>query len=178
MALLIPEAPASYDVLTAPPRAHLHLRRTVAEDREDLIRFVAELSPASGQHRFLTGIGGRVPKQVLDQLLYGGRGGGAIVAVAGDRLVGHALWARAGGSDEPVAEIAMVVADAYQRQGIGSLLLDEVRVAMMCDGIERVQVVTGAGNRPVLGMLTKHRPGARPTDRDGAVLTYDLSVRR
>ncbi len=72
----------------------------------------------------------------------------------------------------------MVVADAYQRQGIGSLLLDELRVAMICDGIERVQVVTGAGNRPVLGMLTKHRPGSRPSDRDGAVLTYELSVRR
>ena len=75
-----------------------------------------------------------------------------------------------------MAEIALVVADAYQRQGIGSLLLDAVRVEMMCDGIERVQVVTGAANRPVLGMLAKQRPGVRPTERDGAVLTYDFAV--
>jgi GNAT superfamily N-acetyltransferase len=172
MALLIPEAPAAHP----PPRVQPQLRRAVEADREDLIRFVADLSPSSGQHRFLTGIGGRVPRAVLEQLLHGGRGGGALVAVMAGRLVGHALWARASGRDEPVAEIAMVVADAYQRQGIGSLLLDELRVQMVCDGIRRVQVVTGAANRPVLGMLSKNRPGVRPTERDGAVLTYDFAV--
>ena len=173
MALLIPEAPASH----APRRVQPHLRRPGAADREDLIQFVADLSSSSSQHRFLTGIGGRLPKAVLEQLLFGGRGGGALVAVLDGRLVGHALWARSYGLDDPVAEIALVVADTWQRQGIGSLLLDELRVEMMCVGIERVQVVTGAANRPVQGMLTKHRPGVRPTDRDGAVLTYELTVR-
>ncbi len=173
MALLIPEAPASQ----APPRAQPHLRRAAACDREDLIQFVADLSPSSSQHRFLTGIGGRLPKAILDQLLFGGRGGGAVVAFVDGRLVGHGLWARSSGPDEPVAEIALVVADAYQRQGIGSLLLQELRIEMMCAGIERVQVVTIAANRPVQGMLTKNRPGARPTERDGALWTYDLPVR-
>ena len=102
---------------------------------------------------------------------------GALVAVVDGRLVGHGLWARACGPTQPVAEIALVVADAYQRQGIGSLLLEELRQELISHGVERVQVVTGAANRPVQGMLTKNRPGARPTDRDGAVLTYDLTVR-
>ena len=173
MALLIPEAPA--------PHAHLrelpHVRRAVAADREHLIRFVEDLSPSTSQHRFLTGMGGRVPKALVEQLIFGGRGGGALVAMVCGRLVAHALWARSNGPDEPVAEIALVVADDYQRQGIGSLLLDAMRAEMICDGIERVQVVTGAENLPVRGMLDKNRPGVKPTERDGAVFTYDLSVR-
>lgn len=173
MALLVPEAPAS--------RAHQgvrpEVRRAAATDREALIRFVEELSPSSSQHRFLTGMGGRVPRALVEQLLFGGRGGGALVAVMADRLVAHALWARSNGPAEPVAEIALVVADAYQRQGIGSLLLDGLTAEMDCAGIERVQVVTGAGNRPVLGMLAKRRPGVSPTDRDGAVFTYEVGVR-
>jgi len=173
MALLIPEAPT----LRAPQKVRPRLRRAVAADRDDLIRFVEELSPSSSQHRFLTGMGGRVPRTLVEQLLSGGSGGGALVAHLDGRLVAHALWARSGAADKPTAEIALVVADAYQRQGIGSMLVDAVVVEMMCDGIERVQVVTGAGNRPVLGMLTKRRPGVKPTERDGAVVTYDLAVR-
>ena len=173
MALLIPEAPT----LRAPLKIRPHLRRAVAADRDDLIRFVEELSPSSSQHRFLTGLGGRVPRALVEQLLSGGRGGGALVALVADRIVAHGLWARSAGPDQPVAELALVVADAYQRQGIGSMLTDAMLVEMKCDGIERVQVVTGAGNRPVLGMLTKRRPGVKPTERDGAVVTYDLAVR-
>ena len=94
------------------------------------------------------------------------------------RLVGHALWARSNGPEEPVAEIAMVVADAHQRQGVGSLLLDALLAEMRYDGIERVQVVTGAENRPVQAMPDRNRPGVKPSDRDGAVFTYELPVRR
>jgi GNAT superfamily N-acetyltransferase len=172
MALLTPEAPTVY----GPELAHPQLRRAEATDREDLIRFVEDLSPSSSQHRFLTGMGRRLPRAVLEQLLSGGRGGGAMVAVVAGRLVGHALWARPKGSDDRVAEIALVVADAYQRQGIGTLLLDAMRMEMMCEGIERLQVVTAAANRPVQGMLAKQRPGVRPTERDGAVLTYDFAM--
>ncbi len=174
MALLIPEAP----VLHTHPRDLPHVRRAVAADRDDLVQFVAELSPSSSHHRFLTGLGGRVPKALVEHLLSGGRGGGALVAVVSGRLVGHALWARSNGPEEPVAEIAMVVADAHQRQGVGSLLLDALLAEMRYDGIERVQVVTGAENRPVQAMLNKNRPGVKPSDRDGAVFTYELPVRR
>ena len=173
MALLTPEAPTLHDPWPVRP----HLRRAMATDREALIRFVEDLSPSSSQHRFLTGMGGRVPRSLVEQLLSGGRGGGALVAHLDGLLVAHALWVRVGGAAEPAAEIALVVADAFQRQGIGSMLVDAMLVEMARDGIEWVQVVTGAGNRPVLGMLAKRRPGEKPTDRDGAVVTYDLAVR-
>ncbi|MDQ4055358.1 MAG: GNAT family N-acetyltransferase, partial [Actinomycetota bacterium] len=166
MTLLAPEASA----LDTPPPVRPHLRRAVAADRDDLIRFVEGLSPSSSHHRFLIGMGGRVPRTLVEQLLSGGRGGGALVALVADRLVAHALWARSEGPNEPVAEIALVVADAYQRHGIGSMLIDAMRVEMMRDGIERVRVVTGAGNRPVLGMIARRQPAVKPVERDGAVL--------
>ena len=39
----------------------------MAADRADLIRFVEELSPSSSQHRFLTGMGGRVPRALVER---------------------------------------------------------------------------------------------------------------
>jgi GNAT superfamily N-acetyltransferase len=178
MALLIPEArpvPARLAVVPDLPDVPRPLvRRAGAEDRAELVRFLGDLSPSSAEHRFLTAIGGRVPAAVLDRLLSGGPGGGALVAYLDGRLVGHALWARSRASS-PTAEIALVVADAYQRQGIGSTLLDAMRPQMISGGVERVQVVTGAGNRPVLGMVARRQPGAK-AERDGAMLTFDLPV--
>ncbi len=171
MALLVPEAPASIA-----PQGLPDVRRTVAGDREALVRFFEGLSPTASQRRFLTGMGGSMPRTLVDQLLVGGRGGGALVAVVPGRIVAHALWAPTSGQAGPVAEIALVVADDCQRQGIGSLLLEALTAEMVYAGIERVQVVTGADNRPVLAMLRTRRPGVRPIERDGPVVTYELPV--
>src|SRR5688500_3713461 len=151
MALLIPEArPIPWPMaVPEPPEAPRPLvRRACPDDRTELVRFVRDLSPSSAEHRFLTAMGGRVSAPVLERLLTGGPGGGALVAYVDGRLVGHALWARARAAS-PTAEIALVVADAYQRQGIGSTLLDAMRPQMIGNGVERVQVVTGAGNRQI-----------------------------
>jgi GNAT superfamily N-acetyltransferase len=152
------------------------VRRARLSDRDELVRFVAGLSPSSTQHRFLTGLGGRLPLALVERMLTGGPGGGAFVVTIDGELVAHALWARAGKPDAPVAEIAMVVADAHPRRGIGSRLLEALRAELLQAGVERVQVVTGSGNRTVLGMIGRRRPGAKPVDRDGAALTFDLPV--
>ncbi len=175
MALLIPEARPVRLRMPAPEPLQPLVRQAQPSDREELVRFVRELSPTSAQHRFLTGMGGRVPAAVVDRLLTGGEDGGALVAYVDGRLVAHALWARAR-AGSPVAEIALVVADACQRQGIGSLLLDALRQEMIRGGVQRIQVVTGAGNRPVLGMIARREPGAKAAERDGATLTFDLPV--
>jgi GNAT superfamily N-acetyltransferase len=174
--LLVPESRLHVSRRPAPQRDRPLVRRAHPGDRADLVEFVRELSPTSTQHRFLTGLGGRVPASLVERLLTGGAGGGALVAIVDGRLVAHALWARAHGSVAPVAEIAMVVADRCQRQGIGSLLLEVLTAEMACAGIERVQVVTGAANRPVLNMIARRRPGAKAVERDGATLTYDFPV--
>lgn len=152
------------------------VRRARLSDRDELVRFVAGLSSSSTQHRFLTGLGGRLPSALVQQMLTGGAGGGALVVLVDGELVGHALWARAGKPEDSAAEIAMVVADAHQRQGLGSRLLEAMRAELLCAGIERVQVVTGAGNRTVLAMIAHRRPGAKAVDRDGTALTFDLPV--
>ena len=176
MALLVPEAREDAFRMRAPVRTQPHVRRAVPADRDDLDPVrpgpVSLLDPAPVPDRVR---GGRVPAALVERLLSGGEGGGALVARVDGRFVAHALWARSDGPQEPVAEIAMVVADAHQGQGIGSLLLEALRAEMQRDGIERVQVVTGAANRPVLGMIARRSPGARAA-RDGATLTYELPL--
>lgn len=177
MALLIPEHHLRTSMTTPGPWSEQPwVRRTVLADRDELAQFVRDLSPSSTHSRFLTGLGNRVPNALVERMLTGGPGGGAMVAVLAGRLVAHALWARAGAADAPVAEIALVVADAWQHRGIGSLLVDRAQAEMLACGIERVQVVTGGANRPVLKMLARRGPDLRPIEREGPTLTYEVAL--
>ncbi len=177
MALLIPEARLRTRVEEpGSSRDRPTVRRAVPADQDDLAQFVRGLSPDSTHSRFLSGLGNRVPDSVVTRLLTGGPGGGALVAVLDGQVVGHALWARSGAADAPVAEIALVVADAYQRHGIGSLLVDRVQAELAGSGIERVQVVTSGMNRPVLSMLARRDPDLRPIEFEGPTMTYELTL--
>lgn len=177
MALLIPEArPLARTSAPGSNRDQLTVRRAVPADHDELARFVRDLSPDSTHSRFLSGLGNRVPDSMVVRLLTGGPGGGALVAVVAGQVVGHALWARSGAADAPVAEIALVVADAYQRRGIGSMLVDRVQAEMLGCGIERVQVVTSGANRPVLSMLARRNPDLRPIAFEGPTLTYEVTL--
>lgn len=175
MSVLAPATRRADSRTDVSPRDRSRIRQVVPDDRDDLVRFVECLSPTSAYRRFLTGMGGRPRPAVIDLLLTGGEGGGALVAVLDDELVAHALWVRTSGQDVAVAEIAIMVADARQHQGIGSLLLQALRAEMAHSGIERVQVVTSTENDPVLRMIARHSPTARAA-RDGATLTYELPL--
>ncbi len=158
------------------PELTRRIRHAELADHDALAQFVRDLSPDSTHSRFLSGLGNRVPHSMLARLLTGGPGGGALVAVLDGQVVGHALWARSGAADAPVAEIALVVADACQRRGIGSMLVDRVQAEMLGCGIERVQVVTSGANRAVLSMLASRSPDPHPIEVDGPTLTYELSL--
>ena len=88
----------------------------------------------------------RVPEPMLAHLM-GHRGGRSLVAVAEGEIVGHALYAGGPGGE---AEVAVVVEDGCQSQGIGKLLLS---------GLARR--AAGVQGRRRTGRRGLHRRGAR-----------------
>jgi len=91
----------------------------------------------------------------------------------GRNMVGHGLWVRVGG--QPVAEVALVVADDYQGQGIGTTLADALVADLSGRGVERVEVFASASNKPVARMVARRAPDAL-RERDGATVTYEFAA--
>jgi acetyltransferase len=84
--------------------------------------------------------------------------GGAEASSADDR------GAEAGDADDSSAEFAMVVADAWQRKGVGTLLLSTLLRHAHAAGIGRLHGITLASNRGMqnlahkFGFVQKHDP--------------------
>ena len=163
--------------IEARPTTGVRVRRATADDADGLGCLLAGLSVTSAYQRFLTGLGRPPPRSLVIRLLADGERGGALVAELDDGLVGHGHWVHARdhtpGGPPQAAEIAVVVADSHQQQGIGGALIDGLVSEVSQRGYERLQVVTGAHNRPVLRMVTR-RKLATPPRREGACLTYEL----
>ena len=70
------------------------------------------------------------------------------------------------------AEVAFIVADAYQGRGLGHLLLDALRESAVVDGITTFVATVLAENGPMTSLLL-HR-GAHVVDRDGPELRIRL----
>jgi GNAT superfamily N-acetyltransferase len=111
----------------------------------------------------------RVPEPMLAHLM--GHGGGrSLVAVAEGEIVGHALYAGGPGGE---AEVALVVEDGWQSQGIGKLLLSGLARRAAGRGVEAFTAVALGENRRVLGLADAVFAGARHTLKGG---TYEMSM--
>lgn len=77
-------------------------------------------------------------------------------------------------TDPVVAEVAFIVADAYQGRGLGHLLLDALRVSAAVDGITTFVASVLAENGPMKSLLL-HR-GGRVVGRDGPELRIVLAL--
>jgi GNAT superfamily N-acetyltransferase len=97
----------------------------------------------------------------------------ALVAVLADEpqtLAGVARWVR--DADDPgAAEIALLVGDRLQRQGLGTALGEALKRAARARGVTRFTGVTLAENEAALRLLA-HLSGSLRTRVDGA--TYEL----
>lgn len=147
------------------------IRSATPHDREPLAGFLAGLSEESAYQRFLTGRSGRPTSSLLAGLLPEGPNAGALLGFVDGELVAHALWVAPRTAD--VAELAIVVADRHQRQGVGTALALALAGELSARGIERAEVVTGADNRAVARMIARHAPTAG-REREGATLNYSF----
>jgi GNAT superfamily N-acetyltransferase len=141
-------------ILLAAPRTY-RIRAIRPDDRDALLRFYAGLSPESRQARF-HGASPQVGAPAVTYLCgpdHAHREG--LVAEAFDddgriRIIGHVCLEPL----EPrIAEMAIAVADGWQRQGVGRALLDAAADWARAHGIATLLASMLWGNAAVLALV-------------------------
>ncbi|HEV2414318.1 MAG TPA: GNAT family N-acetyltransferase [Candidatus Dormibacteraeota bacterium] len=129
-----------------------------ASDGELLGRLFCRLSPESVYRRFLSPIS--KPDYFMRLLLrvdhYDRE---AIAAVEGGEIVGVAHYSRLPGASQ--AELAIIVADSWQRQGLGTRLITALTDRAVRNGIDTFAVAIQGDNFGGQRLLTRLAPGAR-----------------
>jgi len=139
------------------------IRPVCPADLAALSDFFAGLSVESRYLRFFAPV---TPACGLLHLLSGGPANvDAIVAVADGVIVGHAMAADGPGDHgDPcgarVTDVGVVVADAWQRRGVGAALMRTVVTRAQARGVTALAMDVLPGNRVVLAMITGHWPDA------------------
>ena len=137
-------------------RAITAIRPVRPEDLAELGGFFAGLSVVSRYLRFFAPV---TPTHGLLDLLAGRPANiDAIVAVADGVIVGHAMAAdlRSGRA----TDIGVVVADAWQRRGVGAALMRALIARARARGVTSLAMDVLPGNRRVLAMILAHWPDA------------------
>jgi acetyl coenzyme A synthetase (ADP forming)-like protein len=127
----------------------LTVRPIRPDDESELSRFFSALSLESRVFRFFAAVANADAsvKRMVD-VDYRTRYG--IVATAGDRIVGHAMYVAIGTAS---AELALAVADAYQGRGLGTILLGQLAEAASTSGIQVLEAVVRPENHRMLDVL-------------------------
>jgi GNAT superfamily N-acetyltransferase len=154
--------------------AAVTVRPLQPDDLERLRRFGAGLSPETWYLRFFTG-GRHLPEPVLRRLVeldHVGRE--ALAALAGDEIVAVARYERSRTAPEQ-AEAAVTVTDAWQRRGIGPMLLDRLGSLALSHGITTFTATVLADNDRMTRVLRRRWPAAWSSFSDG-VREYALPL--
>jgi len=143
------------------------LARLEPTDGPELRRFFFRLSPETLYRRFHSPI--TRPEQAHPKFLLDidHRDREAVVAVVDGEIVGVARYVRRAGSC--AAEVAVVVADGWQRQGIATRLMTSLAGIALDNGVERFTLNMQADNAPVLRLVGRLYPGAAMTHSQGVV---------
>jgi GNAT superfamily N-acetyltransferase len=154
--------------------AGLRIRPVEPGDAAALRAFLEGLSPDTVYRRFFTGFG-KVAGRFVDGLVcldHVRRE--ALVAVAGGEVIGFADYAVLTEAAD-VVEFGVVVADRWQRHGIGPALTRDLLGLAAGRGARTVRAHTLAENARAAKMLRRRWPTGRPV-RDGTLLIWDLPL--
>ena len=143
----------------------LGLARLEPTDGSELRRFFYRLSPETIYRRLHSPISR--PEQAHPRFLLDidHRDREAVVAVVDGEIIGVARYIRRPGSCS--AEVAVVVADEWQRQGIATRLMASLSGFATNAGVERFTMTMQADNRPVLRLMGRLYPGVSMTHSQG-----------
>jgi acetyl coenzyme A synthetase (ADP forming)-like protein len=128
------------------------LRPVSSADREALLAFLTRLSPESLTKRYFAGT---PPKQAVEQLLRPASPSEHLVLLVctgepgAEQIIAVGEYTR----EEPggdTAEVAFLVADAYQGRGLGTALLERLALIAARQGIRSFRAYTQARNRRML----------------------------
>jgi len=155
-----------------PSGDELLLREAVADDAEAVHRLHARCSAAARAARYPLG----VPSEPRLRRLLDPPGGLTLLAVHTDPRSGEEQVVATATllTEGDLGEASLLVADAWQRRGLGTALLRRLLTWAARADAAAVVVHTTAGN--VAMLRTLRRVGAGPADRDGSMLTLTLPL--
>ncbi|NNE60249.1 MAG: GNAT family N-acetyltransferase [Woeseia sp.] len=150
-------------------------------DKSALSDAFEELSLESRRRRFLASKSGLTDKELNYFTEIDGVNHYAIVAVvttAEDGAQSGAGVARIVRTDDDpaAAELAIVIADAWQRRGIGRKLLERIVAVASERGIKRIRAMSLADNDQLRGLLEKYDDGVEVGPTRSGVLQFTLTV--
>jgi ribosomal protein S18 acetylase RimI-like enzyme len=136
------------------------IRPARTADLPSLGDFFAGLSTQTRYLRFFSPI---TPGPSLLTLLCGGGGTtDAVLATRDGVIIGHGMAAdRSGPCGTGTTDIGVVVADAWQGQGVGSTLVRALVTSAQVRGVTSVTMDVMHGNDRALAMIKRHWPAAR-----------------
>jgi acetyl coenzyme A synthetase (ADP forming)-like protein len=129
----------------------VRLRAIRPDDADALVEFHRGLSPDTVYYRFFSFHPELAPHEVERFTNVDGRDRVALVAVLDERIVAVGRYDRLGGTTE--AEVALVVADALQGCGLGTLLIEHLAAIGAANGLERFTAKVLPGNGRMLGVF-------------------------
>ena len=153
------------EAIEAEAAGQTRLARLESSDGMELRRFFYRLSPETIYRRFHSPLARpeqAQPKRLLDIDHHDRE---AVVAVLDGEIIGVARYARRSGTH--VAEVAVVVADDWQRQGLATRMLGALSELARPAGIRQFSVSMQADNRAALRLLRRFHPDAELTHSQG-----------
>jgi GNAT superfamily N-acetyltransferase len=128
----------------------VYIRIATPSDGEKLRAMFARSSTETVYRRFHTPFP-EVPGWMLSLMLDADHHDKEVlVAVAQEKIIGHAMYVRLG--DDREAEMAIVVEDRWQSRGVGKSLLRQLEERAGLRGIETFTGEVLGHNRPMLGL--------------------------
>lgn len=151
------------------------LRPIRPEDAEIEVAFVHNLSPESRYLRFMQSLQELTPEMLLrfTQIDYDRELALVAITEQGGKEVEVAVTRYSMNPDGESCEFALVVADAWQRKGIGSTLLGTLINAARARGFRSMEGQVLAENAPMLALVKRHGFRVKHTPQGGNV--YDVS---
>ena len=123
-----------------------HVRPVRPGDRAHLVSFVKSLSAETLSLRFPHKL---ESEKAVDELTPG-EGQFALLAVREEMVIGHAIYTV---TELDKAEHSVVVADAYQGKGLGTILLGQLTQAAIAAGIPEFEAYVTPENAPILQVV-------------------------
>ena len=145
-------------------------------DESKIRAFAAGLSAPTRYLRFFTAISPASPG--LLRVLTGGTPGSDILVITDQHgaVVGHGMAADITADGRPGVDLGLVIADAWQGQGLGTVLLELLAQRAASRGARALAVEVLPGNSRMLALFSRHWPSARRTwNGDAFALSADLA---